>query len=127
MTQADKEDSYSGVVSLKSMQLAMLIGENGLSSMVGDIGNAYLESYTRERIGFITGPEFGTLAGHTLIIVKAVRAFHEKLSDTLRQGGFMPSLADPDLWICDADDCYEYVCVYVDDLMAVMKNPAEFF
>jgi hypothetical protein len=36
MTQADKEDSYSGVVSLKSMWPAMLTGElNGLSSMVG--------------------------------------------------------------------------------------------
>ena len=119
MTQAEKEDSYSGVVSLKSMRLAMLIGEmNGLSSMVGDIGNAYLESFTRERVGFIAGPEFGTLAGHTLIIVKALYGlrtsgarFHEKLSDTLRQEGFVPSLADPDLWIRDADDCYEYVCV----------------
>ena len=27
----------------------------------------------------------------------------------------------------EADDCYEYVCVCVDDLLAVMKNPKEFF
>ena len=27
MTEADKEDSYSGVVSLKSMRLAMLVGD----------------------------------------------------------------------------------------------------
>jgi hypothetical protein len=54
--------------------------------------------------------------------------FHEKLSDTLHQEGFVPSLGvDPDLWIRDADDCFEYVCVDVDDLMAVMKNPAVFF
>ena len=39
----------------------------------------------------------------------------------------MPSLADSDLWIRDGGDVYEYVCVYVDDLMAVMKDPAEFF
>ena len=42
-------ESYSSVVSLKSMRLAMLAGElNGSASMVGDIGNAYLESFTRE-------------------------------------------------------------------------------
>ena len=27
--------------------------------MQGDIGNAYLESYTQEKVYFITGPEFG--------------------------------------------------------------------
>ena len=135
LTEPDKENSYSGVVSLKSMRLALLIGEmNGLHSMVGDIGNAYLESYTKEKVGFIAGPEFGPLEGHTFIIVKALYGlrtsgarFHEKLSDTLRSEGFSPSLADPDLWIRDAGDIYEYVCVYVDDLMAIMKNPEEFF
>ena len=135
MTEANKEDSYSGVVSLKSMRLAMLVGEmNGLSSMVGDIGNAYLESFTREKVCFIAGSEFGPLEGHTFQIIKALYGlrtsgarFHEKLADTLRTEGFVPSLADPDLWLRDAGDCYEYVCVYVDDLMAVMKDPAEFF
>mgnify|MGYP003449427917 FL=1 len=135
LTEPDKDNSYSGVVSLKSMRLAMLVGEmNGLHSMVGDIGNAYLESFTKEKVGFIAGPEFGPLEGHTFIIVKALYGlrtsgarFHEKLSDTLRSEGFVPSLADSDLWIRDAGDVYEYVCVYVDDLMAVMKDPAEFF
>jgi len=41
--------------------------------------------------------------------------------------GFSPSLADPDLWIRDAGDCYEYICVYVDDLMVIMKDPQKFF
>ena len=37
--------------------------------MQGDIGSAYLESYTNEEVYFIAGPEFGPLAGHTLVIV----------------------------------------------------------
>ena len=34
--------------------------------MIGDIGNPYLESYTKEKVCFTTGPEFGDLARHTL-------------------------------------------------------------
>ena len=36
-----------------------------------DIGNAYLESYTKEKVCFIAGGEFGELAGHTFMIIKA--------------------------------------------------------
>jgi hypothetical protein len=127
LTPAD-DSAYSGVVSLKSMRLALLIGElNGLTPMVGDIGNAYLEAYTNEKVCFYAGPEFGPLEGHLLIITKALYGlrssgarFHDKLHDTLTDMGFRPSYADPDLWIRDAGNCYEYICVYVDDLMAIL-------
>ena len=39
--------------------------------MQGDIGNAYLESCTHEKVCFVAGPEFGPLAGHALVIIKA--------------------------------------------------------
>ena len=117
------------------MHLALLIGEiDGLKTMVGDIGNAYLEAFTKEKVYFIAGKEFGPLEEHILKIVKALYGlqtsgarFHEKLADTLRNMGFTPSLADPDLWIREVEDCYEYICVYVDDLMAIMKDPQKFF
>ena len=32
-----------------------------------DIGNAYLESYTKEKVYIVTGPEFGEREGHTLM------------------------------------------------------------
>ena len=129
------DSAYSGVVSLKSMRLALLIGEmNGLRPMVGDIGNAYLEAYTQEKVCFYAGPEFGPLEGHFMILSKDLYGlhssgarFHDKLYDTLVDMNFRPSHADPDLWLRDAGDCYEYVCVYVDDLMAIMKDPQEFF
>ena len=117
------------------MRLAILAGElNGLNIMVGDIGNAYLESYTKEKVCFTTGPEFGDLAGHTFVIVKALYGlrtsgarFHEVLAKTLSKEGFVPSKADPDLWLRKGKNCYEYICVYVDDLLVVMHDPKAFF
>ena len=80
------------------MRLALLIGElNGLTPMAGDIGNTYLEAYTKEKVYFTAGPEFGALAGHTMVVVKAhygLRTsgarFHEHLSDTLHDLQFQP-------------------------------------
>ena len=60
-------DSYSGVVSLRSLRICILLGElNGLNIGVGDVGNAYLEAKTEEHVYIIAGPEFGELAGHIL-------------------------------------------------------------
>jgi hypothetical protein len=43
---------------------------NGLELWATDVGNAFLESYTSERVLFKAGPEFGDREGHTLIIVR---------------------------------------------------------
>ena len=73
MTEPPKDSVYSGVLSLRSMNLALLIGEiNRLKIMVGDIGNAYLEAYTKEKVYFIAGKEIGPLEGHIMKIVKAL-------------------------------------------------------
>ena len=73
LTNPGTEQAYSGAVSLRSLRLALLIGElNGFEAKVSDIGNVYLEAYTKEKVYFIAGPEFGPLEGHTLIIVKAL-------------------------------------------------------
>ncbi len=134
MTNPPKDSMYSSVVSLRSIRLVSFLAElNGLELMAADIGNAYLEAYTKEKVCFTAGPEFGPLAGHTLIISKALYGlrssgarFHEKCADTLRDLGFVPSLADPDVWIRDAGDVYEYVTTWVDDLLVAMKNPKQF-
>jgi len=134
MTQ-DHGDSYSSVISLRGMRLAMLIGENNkLKTMVGDVGNAYLEAYTKEKVCFMAGAAFGDLEGHTMVIVKALYGlrtsgarYHERFADTLRDLGFFPCKNEPDLWMRDRGDHYEYICVYVDDLLAIMKNPQSFF
>jgi KUP system potassium uptake protein len=107
---------------------------NGLDIMVGDVGNAYLEAFTKEKVCFIAGPEFGELEGHMMIIVKALYGlrtsgarYWERFADTLRAMGFAPSWADGCVWMRDAGTHWEYVCVYVDDLMAIMTDPKAFF
>ena len=83
----------------------MFISElNGLILMQGDIGNAYLESYTNEQVNFIASPEFGPREGHTLIIIKALYGLHscelwshDKIVDTLCTMGFTPTYANHDI------------------------------
>jgi hypothetical protein len=99
-----------------------------------DIGNAYLEANTQEKVCITAGPEFGPLQNHTLIIVKkalyGLRSsglrWHEKLADCLRNEGFLPCKVEPDIWIRDKGDHYKYVGVYVDDLAFAMKDPSGF-
>ena len=70
-----------------------------------DIGNAYLEAKTKEKLYFVAGSEFGELAGHTLVINKALYGlkssglrYHEKFDDTLRDMGYVPSKIN-DVWM----------------------------
>ena len=44
----------------------------------------------------------------------------------LRNEGFKPTLADADLWIRDAGDVCEHVCICVDDAIFVGKEPDSF-
>ena len=44
----------------------------------------------------------------------------------LRQEGWTPCKADPEVWMHDIGDCYEYIGVYVDDLQMAMRDPAKF-
>ena len=78
---------YSGVVSLMGVRMVTLLAElNDMELWSTDIGNAYLESYTKEKIVFVAGPEFGELLGHLLVIVKALyvlRSSGARLHDRL--------------------------------------------
>jgi Reverse transcriptase (RNA-dependent DNA polymerase) len=135
LTDAIDEGAYSSVVQLRTIRIALLAGElNNLDVMVGDVSSAYLEAFTKEKVYFIAGPEFGPLANHLLVIDKALYGlrtsgarWHDRFSDTLRDMQFFPCKADPDLWIKDCNTHYEYVCVYVDDLMMIGKDPSSFF
>ena len=71
-TETPSDSIYSGVVSLPGIRLVTFLAElNELELWGTDIGNAYLESYTKEKVCFIAGGEFGELAGHTFMIIKA--------------------------------------------------------
>jgi hypothetical protein len=135
LTDVPLESVYSGVVSLRGIRMAVFLGElNNLNIWCTDVGNAYLESYTREKVGIVAGEEFGPdFRGHTLIISKALYGlrssglrWHEKFADCLRAEGFTPCKAEPDIWMRKNGEIYEYIAVYVDDLMFVMRDPEAF-
>jgi len=70
------------------------------------------------------------LEGHLLLICKTLNGlrssgarWHDKLSDVLRKEGFTPCKAEPDIWMRQNGDIYEYVAVYVDDLAIAVKDP----
>ena len=45
---------------------------NGLELWATDVGNAYLEATTSEKLYIIAGPEFGELQGNVLVFHKAL-------------------------------------------------------
>jgi len=131
LTEIPIDSVYSGVVSLRGLRIVAFLAElNHLQLWSTDIGNAYLESLTKEKVCFIAGAEFGPLAGRLLLIHKALYGlrssglrWHERLSDVLQGMGFFPSKADEDIWMRDKGDHYEYIAVYVDDLAIASKDP----
>ena len=132
LTDTPIDSVYSSVVSLRGIRMLAFIAElNGMEYWSTDIGNAYLESRTKELVYIKAGPEFGERAGHYLVIVKALYGlkssglrWSERLADVLRQMGFFPSKAEKDIWMRDMGDHYEYIAAYVDDLAIVSRDPS---
>ena len=124
------------VVSLRSLRMVVFLSQlNDLEIWGADVGNAYLEAYTDEKLCTIAGPEFKELQGHLLIMIKALHGTHsggarwyDRLFDILQELKFKPSKADPDVWMRPepGGTCYEYISVYVDDLAIAAKDPQAF-
>jgi hypothetical protein len=73
LTDVPLDNVCSGVVSLHGLRTLVFLAElNGLDTWTTNIGNAYLEAETKERLYIIAGAKFGELEGHTLVIVKAL-------------------------------------------------------
>jgi hypothetical protein len=131
LTDEPDESVYSSVVSLRDLRLVVFAGEqNNLDIWAADVGNAYLESYTKEKVYIVAGSEFDDLQGSTLVINKALYGlrssglrWHERFADTSRDIGFKPCKASVDVWMRPTKDHYEYIAVYVDDLAIVAKHP----
>jgi len=85
----NKEDCFSPVVSVEAIRLGFLMAQiYDLQCVAGDVGNAYLTSYTTKKLYIVAGKEFGPdLEGRRLIVRKSVYGsrstaarFHESLS-----------------------------------------------
>ena len=109
------EENYCGVVNMDMLFPSIFVAiHNNLPCTAVDVGNAYLNGHTREKVYFIAGREFGEYAGCILVVKKALYGlktsgarWHEKFSETLRDVGFLPTKAHPDLWIKDCESHYE--------------------
>ena len=134
LTDVPLESVYSGVVSLKGFHLCVFPAKlNGMETWATDIGNAYLEAKTKEKLVIVAGPEFGELEGHLVRVHKALYGlrtsrlrWHERFSAVLKELSFFQCKLEPDIWMRPHGDVYEYLAVYVDDLALVMKNPKGF-
>ena len=136
LTKEPVESIYSGVVSLRSLRMVVFLSQlDDLEIWGADVGNAYLEAYTDEKLCIIAGPEFKELQGHLLIMIKVLYGtrsggarWHDRLFDILQEQKFKPSKADPDAWMRPdpGGTCYEYIAVYVDDLAIAAKDPQAF-
>ena len=62
LTDPNTESVYSGVVSLRGIRLIVFLAElNHLELWGADVGNAYLEANTKDKVYIIGGPKFGSL------------------------------------------------------------------
>ena len=133
---ADGHLTKEPVVSLRSLRMVVFLSQlNDFEIWGADVGNAYLEAYTDQKLCIIAGPEFKELQGHLLIMIKALyrtrsggARWHDRLFDILQELKFKPSKADPDVWMRPepGGTCYEYIAVYVDDLAIAAKDPQAF-
>lgn len=125
---------YSSVVQLASVRLLNVIAKSqGLQCIAGDVGNAYLNAYTEEKVYVICGPEFGPeLEGRIAIVRKGLyglktsgNRWHAHFAQTLYGMGFIPTRFDPNVWLKKREDekGYDYISTYVDDFLITAKNP----
>ena len=131
-TDAPATLTYSSVISRDSVRIALTITAlNGLEVMACDVQNAYLTADCHKKIWTRAGPEFGSESGTIMLIRKALyglkssgATFRAHLMETLYDIGFVPTLADPDVWQRpavkeDGFEYYEYVLCYVDDIHTI--------
>ena len=130
------ESIYSGVVSTRSLRLVIFLAKlNNLEVWGADIGHAYLEAKTKEKLYVVAGPGFEELEGHILVIYKALYGLKrsglrltQKIHDIMLDMGFSPCKADPCVWP-RKEKCatkYEYVAIYVNDLLIACDCASDF-
>jgi hypothetical protein len=128
---------YSSVVRLDITRLLNVIAKaQGLHVLAGDVGNAYLNAETKEKVYTICGPEFGPeLEGHIAIIKKSLYGlkssgaqWHAHFAKTLHTMGFQPTRFDNDAWLKKRKDNsgYDYISTYVDDFLITAKDPWQY-
>ena len=100
--------------------------------------NSYIKSPCGENFYTILGPEFGPDEGNLDVIVLALYGlksdgapFWNHLAGCMKHMGYKPCLSEPDLWMIpktkkiDGLGYYEYVLIYVDEVISIGDDPEE--
>jgi len=143
-TDAPSSVTYSTVVSRDSVRIMLLIASlNELDVLSGDVQNAYLTAPNREKVWIRAREEFGVvpgcegLVGKILIVKRALyglksagASFRAFMAQKLDDMEFKSSVGDPDVWMRpatkpDGEEYYEYILVYVDDIIAISHKAKE--
>ena len=137
LTQTPTSLTYASVPSWESICLMFLVAAlNDLNVVMTEIENAYLNAKVREMIWSTAGPEFREHNGAIILIVQALyglkssgAAWRAHFAQSLRDLGYESCVGgDPDVWRKpavkpDGNKYYEYIVVYIDDLLVIGQNP----
>lgn len=139
VTKADGVNINATTVDPLSVRLLHVIAHRfGHKIVCGDIGQAFIQALTSEKIYCRCGPEFGKYAGLLAIVHRALyglkgsaNAFRAHLADVLRNHpelGFTQTFCDRDVWLkLRADGSgYDYICTHVDDFKIVAMDPTPY-
>ena len=137
-----RHTTYSSVVSRESIRICFTLAAlNDLDVLSADIGNAYLNAKPLEKCHVTITDDmlFGPAAkGRTATICRALygmkssgNAWRLHLANVLDKVlNFKQCYADNDVWYrsamkTDGAKYYQYICIYVDDIIIVAHNPRE--
>jgi Reverse transcriptase (RNA-dependent DNA polymerase) len=124
-------------VTRKSVRIALTIASlNDLELIVFDVGNAYLNALTTEKLYCYASMEFGKDEEGRLMIIRMAlyglkssgASYRAHFAKTLIELGLTACKADPDGWMRPAkktngDEYYEYILTYMDDCLIVSQEP----
>ena len=132
MTDAEGHNCFASTIRLEHVRLQVFLAAlNKVEILSGDIGTAYLNARTKEKIWTTLGVEFGDKEGMNAEVVKALyglktsgNAFYMHLCDAMKKLGFSQSKLDPALWFRLRKDQkgYDYFSHHEDDFLVSGRN-----
>ncbi len=123
-TKAPATITYTSVVSRETVRIILLMAAlNDLEVKIGNVLNALITAPVTKKVWTVLGPEFGSDAGKSAVIVRALyglksasTAFRAHLASFMRQLGYTSCKADPDLWYkaeTRPDDNFKYYAYFM--------------
>lgn len=100
--------------------------------LYGDIGNAFIQAQTQEKVYTICGKEWGDYYKCKAIIKRALYGlttsaaqWRNLFANFICSLGFKPTQYDCGVWLPlrDDDTGYDYICTHVDDFKVMARNP----